>query len=431
MIVMGFLQICSGVVLLQLSKSAKDVPDTAVFTGDLDQVRTIAEQEAPESDPKADAIRGGAVLLRSLSKSRMRKEADEAKRLQEELLSPIGEHEAVEWDGLRRRRTVLAPGQAPLGRSKSIHPPLGMTHFPTDIDTGEADGFDDAADDGIFSNLRKRAYTVWHPGRSLSAGGSGGERSTSGASYISIDAQHHGAAQTLPLDNVISHSPSPKKPFFQHAAMARTNSATASETSTGDLAERRGASAFGVLPRSESPSSLHSHDTAYRPHQQQAATIHFAQQPAVIGSGGPPARPALSQDPRRQFSFQNIFHRQGRDRAPTATSNYSATAADDLPGRWRTRRNAGTVTPKGRHVVLPTEEERLGLVKGEVMGRGALSEKEDAGLEVESDDESLNGQRNVIRVPKARRRHDGGNDHDSDEKGTDSGLAYQGQRAFL
>ncbi|EOD43372.1 hypothetical protein GTA08_BOTSDO12767 [Neofusicoccum parvum] len=47
-VVMGFLVICSGVVLLQLSKSAKDVPDAAVFKGDLDQVRTVAEQEEPD-----------------------------------------------------------------------------------------------------------------------------------------------------------------------------------------------------------------------------------------------------------------------------------------------------------------------------------------------------------------------------------------------
>lgn len=53
---MGFLQICAGVVLLQLSKSAKNVPDTEVFRGDLDQVRTVAEQEEPEYEPKAGKL---------------------------------------------------------------------------------------------------------------------------------------------------------------------------------------------------------------------------------------------------------------------------------------------------------------------------------------------------------------------------------------
>ena len=71
-VVMGFFVICAGVVLLQLSKSAKDVPDTAVFAGDLDQLRTIAEQEQPESEPKADAIRGAAAIVRRFSTARQK-----------------------------------------------------------------------------------------------------------------------------------------------------------------------------------------------------------------------------------------------------------------------------------------------------------------------------------------------------------------------
>ncbi|EEY17360.1 conserved hypothetical protein [Verticillium alfalfae VaMs.102] len=66
-VVMGFLTICAGVVLLQLSKSAMDVPDTAVFTGNLDQIHTIAEQEQSETEPKADAIRGAAAIVRSIA----------------------------------------------------------------------------------------------------------------------------------------------------------------------------------------------------------------------------------------------------------------------------------------------------------------------------------------------------------------------------
>ena len=43
-----------GRILPQLdsSKSSEHVPDTAVFAGDLDQLRTIAEQEQPESELK-------------------------------------------------------------------------------------------------------------------------------------------------------------------------------------------------------------------------------------------------------------------------------------------------------------------------------------------------------------------------------------------
>ncbi|EHL02992.1 putative Magnesium transporter NIPA4 [Glarea lozoyensis 74030] len=113
--VLGFLTICAGVVLLQLSKSAKDVPDTAVFAGNLDQVRTIAEQEQPETEPKADAIRGAAAIVRRFSTARTKMELQEAKRLHEEKtahdLDPIGEDGQAQWefDGLRRRRTTFAP----------------------------------------------------------------------------------------------------------------------------------------------------------------------------------------------------------------------------------------------------------------------------------------------------------------------------------
>ncbi|KAH6895653.1 magnesium transporter NIPA-domain-containing protein [Thelonectria olida] len=160
-VVLGFLTICSGVVLLQLSKSAKDVPDAAVFSGDLDQIHTIAEQEQPESEPKADAIRGTAAIMRQISQRRLRMEADELKRMNEEkmmmeTMEPISEdgQPQWEWDGIRRRRTMTMRSQThsihsrppttspapPVprlptpGTPRIAHPPLGMSHFPTDDD---------------------------------------------------------------------------------------------------------------------------------------------------------------------------------------------------------------------------------------------------------------------------------------------------------
>lgn len=150
---MGFLVICSGVVLLQLSKSSKDVPDTAVFRGDLDQIQTIAEQEQPESEPKADAIRGTAAIVRRISQARQRMEEKEMHRLREEksmdTLQAISEdgQPQFEWDGLRRRKTlasstraraVTSPGPAPFSPPPtSPHPPLGMSTFPTEEDMEE------------------------------------------------------------------------------------------------------------------------------------------------------------------------------------------------------------------------------------------------------------------------------------------------------
>ncbi|QVM13772.1 hypothetical protein D8B26_008403 [Coccidioides posadasii str. Silveira] len=118
-VVMGFLQIC-----------------------DLDQVREVAEQEQPESEPKADAIRGTAAIIRRISTPRQKMERDEALRYQserklDESWSP-GENEIIEWDGLRRRRTVLSAGPtATPRRTKTPRPPLGMSRFPEDDEDSE------------------------------------------------------------------------------------------------------------------------------------------------------------------------------------------------------------------------------------------------------------------------------------------------------
>ncbi|KAH6856133.1 magnesium transporter NIPA-domain-containing protein [Chaetomium sp. MPI-CAGE-AT-0009] len=149
-VVNGFLTICAGVVLLQLSKSAKDVPDAAVFTGDLDQIHTIAEQAQPETEPKADAIRGTAAIVRRLSSARQKMELDELKRMREEKLqeslAPVSEDGTpqYEWDGIRRRRTTTVsthrsgtPATTHLA-PPTPHLPLGWSHFPTEEELAEA-----------------------------------------------------------------------------------------------------------------------------------------------------------------------------------------------------------------------------------------------------------------------------------------------------
>jgi magnesium transporter len=122
-VVMGFLQICAGVILLQLSKSAKDVPDAAVFKGDLDQVREVAEQEQPETEPKADAIRGTAAIIRRLSVSRQKMEQEEARRLREDKLKdqlePLRENEVVQASARGKGRSGSAASFASSGRPSS------------------------------------------------------------------------------------------------------------------------------------------------------------------------------------------------------------------------------------------------------------------------------------------------------------------------
>lgn len=160
---MGFLVICSGVVLLQLSKSAKDVPDAAIFKGDLDQVREVAEQEASENDPKADAIRGAASIVRRLSTPRRNMEQMEAKRFREEKmaehLEPLKENEIAEWDGLRRRKTIIGTGPtaSPNVRRKTIHPPLGLTSFPEETSPDR----NYRENRAFLDNVRERANTMF------------------------------------------------------------------------------------------------------------------------------------------------------------------------------------------------------------------------------------------------------------------------------
>ncbi|EAW06298.1 DUF803 domain membrane protein [Aspergillus clavatus NRRL 1] len=180
-VILGFLQICAGVVLLQLSKSAKDVPDAAVFKGDLDQIREVVAQEEPETEPKADSIRGAAAIIRQVSTARRHTEEEEARRYfrdrREDQLKPPAENEIIEWDGLRRRKTVLGqgptmarphtPGMVP----KSPLPPLGMSRFPEEAEEEEEEhGVDRRpstrqSERSFFDGLRSRASSLIHPGQ--------------------------------------------------------------------------------------------------------------------------------------------------------------------------------------------------------------------------------------------------------------------------
>ncbi|EJP62927.1 hypothetical protein MY5147_007660 [Beauveria neobassiana] len=264
-IVMGFLVICSGVVLLQLSKSAKDVPDTAVFRGDLDQIQTIAEQEQPETEPKADAIRGTAAIVRKISQARQRMEERELARLREEksmdTLQPIEENgqPQYEWDGLRRRKTlvsstrtrsVTSPGPAPFTPPPpSPHPPLGMSAFPTDQDVEEQER-PSTMFSSIVGTIRARSRTN----------------------------------ATMPPSYGDEESGRPRSPGIRPVPL--TEIVLPKDNNDDEAGSYYGASREHVFPR----------DTAYRG--------------ASAGSGtslAPPTPPPHSA--RRQFSFQRVFRK--------------------------------------------------------------------------------------------------------------------------
>lgn len=309
-VVMGFLQICSGVVLLQLSKSAKDVPDSAVFKGDLDQVRTVAEMEEPEYEPRADTLRGGAAILRSLSKARSDKELTEARKIQEEHMQPIGEGEQVEFDGLRRRRTVFDPSRPPtrsttIVQTKSLHPPLGMSQFPTD----DSDDDNDSFHPGFFQRLRSR-------GKSTSSRGSSHAPGTSGVGMHTLpaipqadgvsDQEPDGASYKINMTQETSY-----KPLDSHIQ-------------------------FASLP---DPPRHDRHDR----HDSESSSL------APPPPGGQPAK--------RQFSFQNVFSRNRTD------STGEASGSRTRPTSRHSRKSSREIKSGGPGGA--TEEERLGLVKGD------------------------------------------------------------------
>lgn len=306
-VVMGFMQICSGVVLLQLSKSAKDVPDAAVFKGDLDQVRTVAEQEEPEYEPRADSIRGGAALLRSISKMRQSKQMQEIGRLREEHMAPISENEQVEFDGLRRRRTILAPGEFPsspgVNRRKTIHPPLGMSHFPTEEEPAE----DEDMHPGFFRPRKKRDHS----------------------STVTADTTN------VPLSPV------------------KGGSVTIVEDTTFSQQQQLQPDVYGL------PSSLHRQDTAYKgaSFAGQGQTQHIQFAPNAGPSSPPPPPPPHKEAAKRQFSFHNPFHRTSSPNPASSSRPVSRGALSFATRRSTSNRHGG----EDRN----TEEERLGLVKGD------------------------------------------------------------------
>ena len=306
-------------MLLQLAKSAKDVPDTAVLKGDLDQVRTVAEQEEPEYEPRADTIRGGAGIVRALSKVRTKRQVDEVKRIHEERMQPIGEGEEFEWDGLRRRKTVSSLGDSTIVRRKTIHPPLGMTHFPDDISEPDSE-----VHPGFFGRIGRKSVTT----------------------------------DGVPSRRRSGHSPVPL-------------STVGPNKSTDDMELGPHEHVYG-LPSSlaKPPPEEHEEDTSYRgASTSESPHIRFVSDGAQDGTDrsasrgsslAPPRPPPHAHGNRRQFSFTNVFHRRRDDEHAESAEEARPTSGGgrSFVSRHSNNREYPTVADT-------TEEERLGLVQGD------------------------------------------------------------------
>ncbi|WYZ45891.1 hypothetical protein EsH8_IX_000116 [Colletotrichum jinshuiense] len=356
-VVNGFLTICSGVVLLQLSKSAKDVPDTAVFAGDLNQIQTIAEQEQPETEPKADAIRGAAAIVRRLSSARQKMEEEEFRRLHEEKLreslEPVSEdgQPVYEWDGLRRRRTmtvgsrstrgtIISPypaSQSGVPRTPTVvppstpqaHPPLGMSHFPTEEEMAEHDR---PTSPGMLSSIagtiRERARSVLSPNHPQFQ-----------------DPKVQSPMHPVPLTEIAVPTLKPDDDQSPYYGKSREH-------------------VYGL------PVGAHDGNMEYA-----GAAGIYDQRAVSQGSGFSGTSSHLGPTPpphsaKRQFSFSNMFKRHQADAVPQEEDHHHNL-------RPTSRYGLGSRGYSSPQVKNATEEERLGLVKGDSHSMPALQRYDD------------------------------------------------------
>ncbi|KAI1758735.1 DUF803-domain-containing protein [Hypoxylon sp. FL1150] len=341
-VVMGFLTICAGVVLLQLSKSAKDVPDTAVFAGDLDQIHTIAEQEQPETEPKADAIRGAAAIVRRFSTARQKMEEQEFRRLREEKeserLAPVSEdgQQIYEWDGLRRRRTTLgsnrsramtSPSPGPVN-TPTPHLPWGRSKFPTEEELEEERSrqMSPGMLSSIAGTIRSRARSVLLPGHPDYQG----DQATQSPMHpvqltnIAVPGQKYG-------NEASPYGPSRDHVYGLPEGLRKTEYGGAASVASGSTGRH----------------------------------IQFTETPKLNASAAslaPPTPPPHGEVPaaRRQFSFQNVFRRHQAD--GTQDQALPSTQSPPPPRHGLGSRGYSERQVRAKNA---TEEERLGLVQGD------------------------------------------------------------------
>jgi len=259
-------------------------------------------------------------------------EMEEAKRLHEEKLrdlEPINEDERIEWDGLRRRRTMLGTNPSTRSRGNSslppleggisyhAHPPLGMSQFP-DLNSDNDDEENRPSTGGLgssfFGSIRSRAKSMVVPGQTRNLG----------TGTPNIQSPMH----PVPLTEI-------SIPTYKASEDGEREAYYGLPVDLRDLKTTYKGAAGG--------SGRHIAIV------DEAASQRTGSRESVAPT--PPPHSA-----RRQFSFQNVF-RKGQQ--AVTHSEEALSAKSPLPRLGLGIRQSSHLAIKGA-----TEEERLGLVKG-------------------------------------------------------------------
>ena len=374
-------------------------------------MRTVAEQEEPESEPKADAIRGTAAIIRRISNARQNMEAKEARRVHEERmkeqaqLETLGENETYEWDGLRRRKTTMSSdhtgGSTSLRRQKTLHPPLGMTHFPpAEDDPQHADArYDDDDSRPLSSDVHGSSPNLFGHSRFLP---SFRRRKDSLPTYTRTVHAAQPAAQNRahlpqrPLTEIVLPGGKSELDVGVDTAYHSAGGAPGPGESTDslELTTRSGNAAAGAGGERPSHRPIQWADDSNTGRARGASSTSTLRPPpkspgALSTSSLAPTPPPHSgtgagAGTKRQFSFQNVFSRHrassttysqtdgpAPDTISTSTTAYprdrSGTGADEDDRLPRARLGIGSRDSERSYPGqdAATEEERLGLVKGD------------------------------------------------------------------
>lgn len=472
-VIMGFLQICAGVILLQLSKSAKNVPDTEVFRGDLDQVRTVAEQEEDEFEPKAgkkssllqiemalvadpyylDAIRGAAAIIRRFSVVRQEKEAAEAHRILDERMRETQiQHLAApmnEWDDPRRR---IPSGRDSGGRPRrrnttaTAHPPLGLTRIPdVEENPGEEPGLlrntsqrvgtrrrsvsldAGMAPGGVYRGFSdtdlnpEELQTLWQRTKGIFVPKTRSERSIKSSHSNDISTPWHSPMPLTDIQRPVtsahsrnslgSGTPPPSRAQFPQPSPYYNH------TIHRDWASNRSGSNVQILEPS-SPGHRN------RPPLMPSAIDCSSSVKSVKSTLMPDSKKQAT----RQFSFQSIFSRAHRRNESTESAH--STIWKGLGSRKvsRTPDEDGFAMIDSSSSSKKTQEEMMGLVKGDRVnvGEGALPRYVSAQSDSESDDEKAKEAGILLNTRKATDATTSDEADDEKSTGPESDSIYGG-----